>query len=149
MFFSVTKIYTNFKNQMESKMKKIIVSTLSILILTVLVVISCNREGSTEEILNPKIENLLKNKDFNQDEFTYLSEQVKYKLIENKKSWVYNLSDKQRELLENKDHNVDDKVLSIIKDKSEFNTKEWAIIQRTIKDIFSKPKEFKNKDFNR
>lgn len=45
MFFSVTKIYTNFKNQMESKMKKIIVSTLSILILTVLVVISCNREG--------------------------------------------------------------------------------------------------------
>ena len=59
MFFSVTKIYTNFKNQMESKMKKIIVSTLSILILTVLVVISCNREGSTEEILNPKNENIL------------------------------------------------------------------------------------------
>lgn len=62
MFFSVTKIYTNFKNQMKSKMKKIIVSTLSILILTVLVVISCNREGSTEEILNPKIENLLNSK---------------------------------------------------------------------------------------
>ena len=101
------------------------------------------------ESTNYKVKNLLKNKDFNQDEFTYLSEQVKYKLIENKKSWVYNLSDKQRELLENKDNNVDEKVLSIIKDKTEFNTKEWAIIQRTIKDIFSKPKEFKNKDFNR
>ncbi len=94
---------------------------------------------------NYKVKNLLKQKDFSQSEFAYLSEQIKYKLINDKKSWSYTLSDKQRELLENKENNVSQKVIDIITNKTEYNIKEWDLIQKSIKEVFNKPKDFKSK----
>ena len=45
-------------------MKKVIISTLSVLLLSVLVIVSCNRESSADEIVNPKIEKLLNSNTF-------------------------------------------------------------------------------------
>jgi len=101
------------------------------------------------ETKDPKVIKLLKQDDFSKNDMFKINKAIKFQLKENAKDWRYTLSPKQRAVLEKPENELTIDVEELLK-KEEFTKPEFNKLNKAIKEIFAKPREYDNSNrFNR